>query len=241
MLRSSFQPVAMLLPCKKWKWTWESESEKQLPSCWHVVAMQKVKVNVRKWKWERAVAMQLTVPQEELPLNILCRLCCQWKLPSCICRTGNRIAAVQQLKFHFWAGLFSQRLSVSVLIKVLSWIPVASPLTMMQHNWDLMHVGKMCEVFDVQMDVNVVAMLLPCCCHSVERFCTRVVESKSLKVGKSLKIGKKFGKSGFYFLLDFLANMPKCHKMPKCLHFGSGSCIRIFFLNAYNSGTRGPT
>ena len=52
------------------------------------------------------------------------------KISSCICRTGNRIAAEQQLKFHFWAGLFSQRLSVSVLIKVLSWIPVASPLTM---------------------------------------------------------------------------------------------------------------
>ena len=180
-VRSSFQAVAMLLPCKKWKWTWESESEKQLPSCWHVVAMQKVKVNVRKWKWERAVAMQLHVPQEELPLNILCRLCCQWKLPSCICRTGNRIAAVQQLKFHFWAGLFSQRLSVSVLIKVLSWIPLASPLTSndrllpLKHNWDLMQVGKMCEVVDVQMDVNVVAMLLPCCCHSVERFCTHIL------------------------------------------------------------------
>ena len=52
------------------------------------------------------------------------------KISSCICCTGNRIAAEQQLKFHFWAGLFSQRLSVSVLIKVLSWIPVASPLTM---------------------------------------------------------------------------------------------------------------
>ena len=24
-------------------------------------------------------------------------------------------------------------------------------------------------------------------------------------------------------------NTMKCHKMPKCLHFGSGSCIRIFF------------
>ena len=123
--------------------------------------------------------MQLHVPQEELPLNIFCRLCCQWKLPSCICRTGNRIAAVQQLKFHFWAGLFSQRLSVSVLIKVLSWIPLASPLNdrllPLQHNWDLMHVGKMCEVVDVQMDVNVVAMLLPCCCHSVERFCTHIL------------------------------------------------------------------
>ena len=46
-----WEAVSNLLPCKKWKWTWESESEKQLPSCWHVVAMQKVKVNVRKWKW----------------------------------------------------------------------------------------------------------------------------------------------------------------------------------------------
>ena len=52
------------------------------------------------------------------------------KISSCICCTGNRIAAEQQLKFHFWAGLFSQRLSVSVLIKVLSRIPFASPLTM---------------------------------------------------------------------------------------------------------------
>ena len=38
---------------------------------------------------------------------------------------------------------------------------------------------------------------------------TRVVESKSLKVVKSLKIGK----IGFDFLLDFLAKMPKRHKM----------------------------
>ena len=37
---------------------------------------------------------------------------------------------------------------------------------------------------------------------------TRAVESESRKVGKSLKIG-------FDFLLDFLARMPKCHKMPK--------------------------
>ena len=36
-------------------------------------------------------------------------------------------------------------------------------------------------------------------------------------------------------------NAIKCHKMTKCLHFGSGSCIRILFLNAYNFGTRGPT
>ena len=48
--------------------------------------------------------------EKELPLNILCgsRLCCQWELCSCICRTGKRIAAEQQLKFHYWAGLFSQ-------------------------------------------------------------------------------------------------------------------------------------
>ena len=47
---------------------------------------------------------------------------------------------------------------------------------------------------------------------------TRVVESENLKVGKSLKNGKKsdeIGKIGFDFLLDFLATMPKCHKMPK--------------------------
>ena len=46
---------------------------------------------------------------------------------------------------------------------------------------------------------------------------TRVVESESPEVGKI----------GSDFLSDFLAKMPKCHKMPKCLHFGSGSCIRI--------------
>ena len=48
-------------------------------------------------------------------------------------------------------------------------------LLSLQHNSDLMHVGKMCEVVDVQMDVNVVAMLLRCCCHSVERFCTHIL------------------------------------------------------------------
>ena len=80
------------------------------------------------WDFPHIFAVQ----EEELPLNILCGsyLCCQWKLSLCICRTGNRIAAVQQLKFHFWAGLFSQWLSVSVLIKVLSRIPFASPLKM---------------------------------------------------------------------------------------------------------------
>ena len=29
--------------------------------------------------------------------------------------------------------------------------------------------------------------------------------------------------------------------LPKCLHLGSGSWIRIFVFNAYNSGNRGPT
>ena len=39
----------------------------------------------------------------------------------------------------------------------------------------------------------------------------RAVESESLKVGKRLKIGK----IGFDFLLDFLAKVPKYHKMSK--------------------------
>ena len=161
----------MLLPCSyNILYTYLVAQEKELPcdSC-HAVTMQ-----LQYWSTTAfcmgicgTFHMFFAAQEEELPLNILCRLCCQWKLPSCICRTGNRIAAVQQLKFHFWAGLFSQRLSVSVLIKVLSWIPLASPLTSndrllpLKHNWDMMQVGKMCEVVDVQMDVNVVAMLLP--------------------------------------------------------------------------------
>ena len=49
---------------------------------------------------------------------------------------------------------------------------------------------------------------------------TRAVESESREVGKSLKIGKnriksdKIGKIGSDFLSDFLAKMPKCHKLP---------------------------
>ena len=53
---------------------------------------------------------------------------------------------------------------------------------------------------------------------------TRAVESESREVGKSLKIGKnlkkwdkksdKIGKIGFDFISDFLAKMPKGHKMP---------------------------
>ena len=34
-------------------------------------------------------------------------------------------------------------------------------------------------------------------------------------------------------------NAIKCHKMTKCLHFGSGSCIRILFLNAYKLWNQG--
>ena len=40
-------------------------------------------------------------------LNILwgSLLCCQHKLSSCICRTGNRIAAEEQLQFQFLVGI----------------------------------------------------------------------------------------------------------------------------------------
>ena len=56
-----------------------SESEKQLLSCCHAVAMQKVKVNVRKWNWESAVAMQL--PCWEAVSNLL-PCCCHAKSES---------------------------------------------------------------------------------------------------------------------------------------------------------------
>ena len=75
----------------------------------------------------------------------------------------------------------------------------------------------------------------------------RAVESESLKVGKSLKIGKNRIKSEKSDLMSYQTFWQKCqnaikyHEMPKCLHLGSGSCIRISFLNAYNSGTRDPT
>ena len=59
----------------------------------------------------------------------------------------------------------------------------------------------------------------------------RVVESESLKVGKSLKIGK----NRIWFLIRLFG---KNAKMPalrvRVLH-------QNIFLNAYNSGTRGPT
>ena len=46
---------------------------------------------------------------------------------------------------------------------------------------------------------------------------------------KSREKSDKIGKIGFDFLLDFLAIMPKYHKMPKCLHFKSGSASEYFF------------
>ena len=53
------------------------------------------------------------------------------------------------------------------------------------------------------------------------------------KSKKSLKIGKNRIKSEKSDLISYptfwqkCQNAIKCHKMPKCLHFGSGSCIRI--------------
>ena len=61
----------------------------------------------------------------------------------------------------------------------------------------------------------------------------RAVESESREVGKSLKIGKNLIKSEKSDLISYptfwqkCQNAINCHKMPKCLHFGSGSCIRI--------------
>ena len=59
------------------------------------------------------------------------------------------------------------------------------------------------------------------------------IELWNLKVGKSLKIGKNWIKSEKSDLISYptfwqkCQNAINCHKMPKCLHFGSGSCIRI--------------
>ena len=101
---------------------------RQLPCCYHAVAILVNNSLLHGHMWDfphvfcragRGIAAEYFVS------SML-----SMKISSCICRKGNRIAAEQQLKFHFWAGLFSQRLSVNVLIKVLSWIPLASPLTM---------------------------------------------------------------------------------------------------------------
>ena len=55
---------------------------------------------------------EFAAQEEESPLNILCDscLCCQRKLSSCICRTGNRIAAEEQLEFQFLAGIAAEQI-----------------------------------------------------------------------------------------------------------------------------------
>jgi len=68
---------------------------------------------------------------------------------------------------------------------------------------------------------------LVCSCFSPPCICIRAVESESLEKSKNRKKSDKIGKIGSDFLSDFLAKVPKCHKLPKCVHFGSGSCIRI--------------
>ena len=60
----------------------------------------------------RNLHLYFAVQEEESPLNILCDscLCCQRKLSSCICRTGNRIAAEEQLEFQFLAGIAAEQI-----------------------------------------------------------------------------------------------------------------------------------
>ena len=47
-----------------------------------------------------------------------------------------------------------------------------------------------------------------------KRLLTRAVESESLEKSKNRKKSDKIGKIGSDFLSDFLAKMPKCHKLP---------------------------
>ena len=58
------------------------------------------------------VTLQLHPLVHAPPLNILCDscLCRQRKLSSCICRTGNRIAAEEQLEFQFLAGIAAEQI-----------------------------------------------------------------------------------------------------------------------------------
>ena len=58
------------------------------------------------------VTLQLHPLVQAPPLNILCDscLCRQRKLSSCICRTGNRIAAEEQLEFQFLAGIAAEQI-----------------------------------------------------------------------------------------------------------------------------------
>ena len=60
----------------------------------------------------------------------------------------------------------------------------------------------------------------------------RAEKSKSLIRWKRRKGGKRREKADLVMQLAFwqtCQNAIKCHEMTKCLHFGSGSCIRIFF------------
>ena len=52
-------------------------------------------------------------------LNILwgSLLCCQHKLSSCICRTGNRIAAEEQLQFQFLVGIAAEEIVRQLKVK----------------------------------------------------------------------------------------------------------------------------
>ena len=70
---------------------------------------------------------------------------------------------------------------------------------------------------------------------SSSRVVSRAEKSKSLIRWKRRKCGKRREKAEKADLVMQLAfwqtcqNAIKCHEMTKCLHFGSGSCIRIFF------------
>ena len=76
---------------------------------------------------------------------------------NCRCTT----AEVPLLGRIIFSKIVSQCFDKSFKLDPFCLTPHNDCLLPLQHNWDLMYVGKMCEVVDVQMDVNVVAMLLP--------------------------------------------------------------------------------
>ena len=107
----------------------------------------------------------------------------------------------------------------------ISWnFPVQSIHILMPH-------CTLCTLFNTMP----LYLLWPCIRYNKKKgwIQARAVESESLKVGKSLKIGKNRIKSEKLYLISYptfwqkCQNAINCHKMPKCLHFGSGSCIRI--------------
>ena len=152
--------------------------------------MQKVKVNVRKWKW-KAVAKLLTCcchaksesKREKVKVRMWCFYAVTYStwgiaaeyfvssllsmkaalmyLPhrkqNCRCTT----AEVPLLGRIIFSKIVSQCFDKSFKLDPSCLAPHNDRLLPLQHNWDLMHVGKIREVVDVQMDVNVVAMLLP--------------------------------------------------------------------------------